>query len=107
MRALKGNMGNELVSNINRSLAQKCLEACTKYVLFEVSWGILGALCCVRGRGAPGTVALNNLSVTSHVLHQDVPLGLGIHLPLTGAKIPKSEKEGFGVKKNLSYHRSP
>ena len=25
--------------------------------------------------GAPGTVPLHNLRVTSHVLHQDVPLG--------------------------------
>ena len=29
---------------------------------------------CIRGRGAPGTVPLHNLRVTSHVLHQDVPL---------------------------------
>ena len=37
-------------------------------------WAFLGP--CVRGRGgATGTVPLHNLRVTSHVLHQEVPLG--------------------------------
>ena len=38
--------------------------------IFGHSWGL------VYGEGgAPGTVPLHNLRVTSHVLHQEVPLG--------------------------------
>ena len=38
--------------------------------IFGHSWGLV----CGEG-GAPGTVPLHNLRVTSHVLHQEVPLG--------------------------------
>ena len=59
---------------LKRALAQTCLRAWyqVRFLrnIFGHSWGL------VYGEGgAPGTVPLHNLRVTSHVLHQEVPLG--------------------------------
>ena len=53
---------------------KRAFGAGTKYGFFEEFWGILRGLVYGEG-GAPGTVPLHNLRVTSHVLHQEVPLG--------------------------------
>ena len=50
------------------SASQTCLG--TNVPLAWYSWGLV----CGEG-GAPSTIPLHNLRVTSHVLHQDVPLG--------------------------------
>ena len=59
---------------LKRALAQTCFRAWyqVRFLrrIFGHSWGL------VYGEGgAPGTVPLHNLRVTSHVLHQKVPLG--------------------------------
>ena len=59
---------------LKRALAQTCFRVWYQVrflrSIFGHSWGL------VYGEGgAPGTVPLHNLRVTSHVLHQEVPLG--------------------------------
>ena len=59
---------------LKRALAQTCFRAWyqVRFLrrIFGHSWGL------VYGEGgAPGTVPLRNLRVTSHILHQKVPLG--------------------------------
>ena len=79
-RDLPEKCPNLVVSNLvvsgflKRALAQTCLRAWYQVRFFDLFLGILGALCTGKG-GAPGTVPLHNLRVTSHVLHREVPLG--------------------------------
>ena len=73
----KNPFANDPISELlilKRALAQTCLRAWYQVRffgnIFGHSWGL------VYGEGgAPGTVPLHNLRVTSHVLHQEVPLG--------------------------------
>ena len=61
---------------VKRALVETCLEAWYQVRICEEILGILGSWGLVQGEGgALGTVPLHNLRVTSHVLHQDVPLG--------------------------------
>ena len=59
---------------LKRALAQTCFRVWyqVRFLrrIFGHSWGLV----CGEG-GTPGTVPLHNLRVTSHVLHQEVPLG--------------------------------
>ena len=62
---------------------------------FRCILGHSWSLPCGRGRGAPGTVPLHNLRVTSHSLHQDVSLRLG-HTPSTAGTFRKKFRKNSG-----------
>ena len=67
--------GGQTISGfLKRALAQTCLRALYQASFFRSFFGHSKGL--VQGEGgAPGTVHLHDLRVTSHVLHRDVPLG--------------------------------
>ena len=69
------NMGLDKIrgfSNVPRR--KRAFGPGTKYGFFRRIFGHSWGLVYGEG-GAPGTVPLHNLRVTSHVLHQKVPLG--------------------------------
>ena len=59
---------------LKRALAQTCFRVWYQVRFLRRIFGHFWGLVYGEG-GAPGTVPLHNLRVTSHVLHQEVPLG--------------------------------